>query len=288
MTFGAPSSPGLDRELAVAEAAAIAAGELVAAGFEQPAATRRNGRHDVLSPVDEAAERVVVERLGAAFPDDAIVAEESLRKSLRTGTTERLAHRRRRTWLVDPLDGTVNHVSGVPFVAVSICLLVDGRPAVGVVRDPLRGETFVALSGAGARIRRAGRPDHRLRVRGLGALRDAVVAIDPGDPDEATATEAVALERLRARVRATRTLGSAALSLAWVGAGRLDGFVRPDGIQPLDVMAGALVAAEAGALVGDPRGDTWPDLAVPGVTLGIVAAQRRVHAAVIGLFEASR
>ncbi len=173
-------------------------------------------------------------------------------------------------------------------MSISICLLVDGRPAVGVVRDPIRAETFVAQSGAGARTRRAGRPERRLRVRGLAALRDAVVAVDPGDPDEVTAAEAVALERLRSRVRATRTLGSAALSLAWVGAGRLDGFVRPAGIQPLDVIAGALVAAEAGALVGDPHGDAWPDLDVPGVTLGIVAAGRRVHATVIALFEASR
>jgi fructose-1,6-bisphosphatase/inositol monophosphatase family enzyme len=286
MTFGPPSSPPLDRELAVAEAAATAAGEIVAAGFERPAITRRNGRHDVLSAVDEAAERVVVERLRATFPDDAIVAEESLR----AGTTDARPRPRprRRTWLVDPLDGTVNHVSGIPFLSVSICLLIDGRPAVGVVRDPIRDETFVARSGAGARIRRTALPDRPLRVRRLGALRDAVVAIDPGDPDELTSAEAVALERLRSRVRATRTLGSAALSLAWVGAGRLDGFVRPAGIQPLDVMAGALVAAEAGALIGVPRGDAWPDVAVPGVTIGIVAAQRRVHAAVVGLFRAAR
>jgi fructose-1,6-bisphosphatase/inositol monophosphatase family enzyme len=279
-----PGSPGahLNRELAIAEAAAIAAGEAVAAGFERPAATRRNGRHDVLSAIDEAAERIVIERLGSIFPDDVIVAEESLR----TGPTE--TRPRWRTWLVDPLDGTVNHVSGIPFLAVSICLLVDGRPAVGVVRDPLRRETFVAVAGAGARIRPDGLRDRRLRVRRLRALRDAVVAVDPGDPDEATATETIALERLRSRVRATRTLGSAALSLAWVGAGRLDGFVRPAGIQPLDVIAGALVAAEAGALVGDPGGGSWPDLAAPGVTLGIVAAQRRVHEAVVGLFGASR
>jgi myo-inositol-1(or 4)-monophosphatase len=96
------------------------------------------------------------------------------------------------------------------------------------------------------------------------------------------------LERLGSRVRATRTLGSAALSLAWVGAGRLDGFVRPAGIQPLDVMAGALVAVEAGASVGDPRGDPWPELGQPGVTLGIVAGGRLVHDAVVRLFGASR
>jgi myo-inositol-1(or 4)-monophosphatase len=280
-----PAPPTGDRllvELSVAEDAARAAGTVVAEGFERPAATRRNGRHDVLSEIDDDAERIITERLAAAFPDDAIVAEESLRN----GTS--VAAPRRRTWLVDPLDGTVNHVSGIPFVAVSICLLVDGRPAVAVVHDPVRDETFVALSGAGARLRRSGLRDRRLRVRGLRTLGDAVVAVDPGDPDRATAAQTAALGRLGSRVRATRTLGSAALSLAWVGAGRLDGFVRPAGIQPLDVMAGALVAAEAGALVGDPRGEEWPDLALPGATLGIVAGGRRVHAAAVRLFAASR
>lgn len=187
----------------------------------------------------------------------------------------------------------MNFASAIPFFAVSLALIVDGRPVLGVVHDPVRGETHLALAGAGAwRVAAAGGryvdpPEaaanraRRLRIRSLARLGDAVVAIDPGDPGEALAVDTAGLARLRRRIRVSRTLGSAALSLAWVGAGRLDGFIRPAGIQPLDVIAGALVASEAGATVGDPHGGPWPDLARHGALLGIVAAHPRLHRAVL-------
>ncbi len=274
------SGPKSTQDLAVARAAAIAAGQLIRDRFGRADGIRRSGRHDVKADVDVLAEQIVVDHLRGAFPGDAIVAEES---GSHSGDAGGPTGQGVRTWLVDPLDGTVNFASGIPFVSVSLALVVDGRTVVGVVHDPLRDETWEASLGGGARGTTS--RGKRLRIRPLAGSDDAVVAIDPGDPDEVSAEELAILEAIRGRVRVARTFGSSALSLAWVGAGRLDGFVRPAGIQPLDVMAGALVASEAGAMVGDPGGAPWPDLAEPGLRIGIVAAHPRVHRLMVAAFR---
>ena len=254
-------------ELETARSAALAAGALLRDQFERPVGILRTSAHDVVLEIDAIAEAIVLRRLTATFPDDAIVAEETGAR----GTAPR-------TWLVDPLDGTINFASRIPFFAVSIALVVRGRAVLGVVHDPTADETYEAARGQGAWLRIGDGEPTRLRARRTVDLANAVLGLDPGDPDEPGVPLITALTR---SIRTGRTFGSAALSLAWLAAGRLDGFVRPAGIQPLDIAAGALLAAEAGVRVTDGDGGRWPDLATPGLTIGVIAARPRLHQAIL-------
>jgi len=147
---------------------------------------------------------LIMGTLGSAFPADRRLGEE-------TGlTVPRQASNR--TWIVDPLDGTVNFASGLPFWCVSIALAIDHRVVLGVIHDPLRNETVVATTGGGARRFPGG---DRLELRRLRRSADAVVAGDPGSADDPEAQLRIA--RLRPQVRAVRALGSTALSPALVG-----------------------------------------------------------------------
>jgi fructose-1,6-bisphosphatase/inositol monophosphatase family enzyme len=140
---------GLGPDAGLAIAMARAAGDLVRAGFGGPLGggsghveARRNGVHDVVTPLDAAAEELISVLLAGARPGDGLVGEET-RGRPASGTGPR------RTWIVDPIDGTVGFVSGLPFFSVSVALLVGDRIATGAVHDPVHRETFVAEAGAG-------------------------------------------------------------------------------------------------------------------------------------------
>ena len=209
-----PSPGDLDGELAIAGEAAQRAGALLVGAFRQVNIERRHGRHDVVTDSDRASEALIMASIAASFPADRRLGEE-------TG----LAVPRRpsaRTWIIDPLDGTVNYVAGLPFWCVSIALAIGDRIELGVIHDPLRGETVVAMSGRGA-----WHMDQmaRLVMRHLRRTADAVVSADPGGIDDA------AQERIsepRRHVRAVRAFGSTALSLTSLATGRLDGSTTGD------------------------------------------------------------
>jgi myo-inositol-1(or 4)-monophosphatase len=271
-------------EQATAEEAAEEAGRLLLEAFAGPGGgaagpgrRRRNGAHDVVTALDARSERLIARRLRAAFPDDGFVGEEH---------RPRLGRGRRgpqRTWIVDPIDGTVMFASGIPFFSISIALAVDSQVILGVVYDPVHHETFRAVRGAGAEsvtgvsgvsgapLRRA----RRLRLRRLADAGDAVISLDPGDPDDPAARSRI--EGLRPLVRVARSFGSTALSLAWLAAGRLDGVLQVHGLQAVDIAAGGLIALEAGARVTDASGGPWLDLADLAHGRGIAAAGPTVH-----------
>jgi myo-inositol-1(or 4)-monophosphatase len=255
------------RELEVAEAAADAAATILKERFLGPARRTRKGPHDVVTDVDRAAERAIMARIGEAFPGDSRVGEES---GSAAGAD------RRRVWLVDPLDGTINYASGIPWFSVSVGLVVDGHVVVGVVADPLRNERFVGGDGLGAWLEPSGEP---LRLRRVARVADAVVAGDAGDPGDDRADARIA--RLRSEVRVVRTLGSTALSLAYLAAGRLDGVLQIAGLQAVDVAAGACLAALAGARVTAAGGGPWllPDGGTRGD--GIAAGGPSIHALLV-------
>jgi myo-inositol-1(or 4)-monophosphatase len=229
-----PTSP----QLTVAVDAARAAGLVLRDHFGRPQQIEHKGEIDLVTALDRRAESLVVERLRAAFPDHAILAEE--------GSGGGASARDR--WLVDPLDGTTNYAHGYPFFAVSIAYEHAGRIVVGVIYDPLQDELFVAEAGGGAWLN--GRP---LRVSGTVRLVDSLLIT--GFPyDRALFPAALRLwDAFMGRAQALRRAGAAALDLAYVAAGRGDGFwERP--LQPWDMAAGVLLVEEAGGQVSDYRG----------------------------------
>jgi myo-inositol-1(or 4)-monophosphatase len=200
------------------------------------------GHNDFVSEVDRAAEATVIEVLRRAYPDHAFLGEEG--GELSGGNDDY-------QWLIDPLDGTTNFLHGHPQFAVSIALRVKGRIEQGVIYDPTRQETFTASRGSGAFLN-----DRRLRVGRRTSLKGALVGT--GFPVRQPAHLDLYLETFRAMSLETagvRRAGAAALDLAYMAAGRLDGFWEFV-LQPWDIAAGALLIEEAGGIVTDMDGGT--------------------------------
>ena len=192
----------------------------------------------MVSDADREAEEAIAALLRAERPDDGLLAEE--------GSSEAAASGRR--WVVDPLDGTTNFLYGFPAWAVSVAVEDDGGARAGVVFDPTRDELFAAERGAGATCN--GAP---IRVRDGAPLERALVATGFGYDSDRRARQAEVLRRVLPAVRDVRRAGAAALDLAWLAAGRLDGYWER-GLHPWDWAAGRLLVTEAGGEVRDlPR-----------------------------------
>ncbi len=241
-----PSRNPMSALLNIAVDAAEAAGRIIIRHhqFTDRVAVERKGAHDFVSSVDREAEREIVERLRKAHPEHAILAEEG---------TAGISSKAEFEWLVDPLDGTTNYLFGFPHYAVSIALRRRGKILLGVVYDPFKQELFTAEDGRGALL-----DGRRIRARARGGLADALLATgfpfrDGADLDRYIAT-------LRALIPGTagiRRAGSAALDLAYVAAGRFDGFWE-FGLKPWDMAAGIALAREAGVIVKDLGGGEDP------------------------------
>ncbi|MEM6572517.1 MAG: inositol monophosphatase family protein [Planctomycetota bacterium] len=208
----------------------------------------KSSERDLVTEADVGSERLVVERLRRVAPEYAIEAEEETEDARSDGPR----------WFLDPLDGTVNFVHGLPMFAVSLALYVGPRPLFAVVHAPRMGETFVAAEGCGAWLLQPDAEPVRLQVSGTNALGDAILAT--GFPYRRGEVEHSNLEnfgRFFQHVRGLRRMGSAAVDLAYVAAGRLDGFWELH-LSPFDVAAGALLVREAGGEVTDAGGgEDW-------------------------------
>lgn len=245
-------------ELRVAlEAAAAAAALIVARGGAEE--VREKGRADLVTAVDEAAERAVAQVIHAAFPDDRIVGEELSSEHVHAG----------RRWYVDPIDGTTNFVHGHPFACVSIAFADDDGLGAAVIHAPLLREVFHAVRGGGAFVN-----DWPVRVTEVDDPARALLAT--GFPFKRGKGELDAYMLLVAdAIRQTqdvRRAGSAALDLAFVAAGRVEGFFEI-GLAPWDVAAGMLLVHEAGGRVTG-----WPGDADPPLHSGrVLASNGRIH-----------
>jgi myo-inositol-1(or 4)-monophosphatase len=190
----------------------------------------------MVSDADRAAEEAISRLLRAERPDDGLLGEEGLSLNGSSG----------RRWVVDPLDGTTNYLYRYRAWCVSVALEdADGNGLVGVVHDPLGGETFTAERGSGAFLEGSAEP---LRVRDGGDLSRALVATGFGYEPDVRAGQAELLRRVLPRVRDVRRAGAAALDLCHVAAGRLDGYYER-GLKRWDLAAGALIVQEAGGVV---------------------------------------
>ncbi len=238
----------LQQALAVARSAAGEAGEILLrtrGHLSEAQISSKSAARDLVTEVDIECERAIVKRLRAAFPTHAIEAEEEVRDRGDAAAGPR--------WYVDPLDGTVNFVHGIPCFCVSIALYIDGVGELGVVHAPALGESFHALRGRGAFLN-----DRPIRVSQTSTLGESVLAT--GFPYRRGELANDNLENFGAvfhKVRGLRRLGSAALDLAFTAAGRMDAFWELH-LAPHDVAAGAVLVCEAGGTVCDlDGGDDW-------------------------------
>jgi myo-inositol-1(or 4)-monophosphatase len=190
---------------------------------------------DMVSDVDDACERLIVDGIREARPDDGILSEEGANAESSSGVR----------WVIDPIDGTTNYLYGHPGYGISIAVEVGGRVEVGVVHDPVHGERFTALRGSGAK--RNGAPIAASRETELGS---ALVATGFGYEPRTRTAQAELLAGLIGSIRDIRRMGAAAVDLCSVACGRVDAYYER-GLQHWDLAAGSLIAAEAGATVGE-------------------------------------
>jgi myo-inositol-1(or 4)-monophosphatase len=254
----------LDALLAVAQDAARAGGDVVRAAFGDDHAALAKAPGDWVSAVDTNSERVVRAALLDGAPGIPVHGEEEGGERAAVG------------WLVDPLDGTANFLHAFPVVGVSVALVADGAPVVGVVHAPMLGETYWATAGGGA-----WRDRTPLRVSSRG-VDDAICAT--GFPfrkkRERLEEYFPVFERALRTFEDLRRAGSASLDLAWTSSGVFDGYFE-QALGPWDVAAGALLVREAGGVVTDWRGDphAWLESG------DIVAAPPAVHARILELIH---
>lgn len=231
-------TPGEAELVALASRLARAAGDVLRQRPDDLEVASKSSPTDAVTVMDRAAERVILDGLATARPGDAVVSEESPRREGDSGVT----------WFVDPLDGTVNYLYDLGQYAVSIGVAVDGEPLAGVVFDVGRSVEYAAVRGDGATC--DGRPI-RCSTQSKPAM--ALVATGFNYDRQLRASQAQAIGRLLPDVRDIRRMGSAALDLCAVAAGRVDAFFEA-GMAPWDWTAGAVIAREAGARVGGLRG----------------------------------
>ncbi|MGH7984683.1 MAG: inositol monophosphatase family protein [Candidatus Binataceae bacterium] len=241
----------------VALRAARAAGRIHLKRLSRVTVKRKSNSIDLVTEADQESERAVIEVLQRAFPTHAVLAEESGANS----------HKSEHRWIIDPLDGTTNFAHGFPQFCVSIAYERRGRLQTAVIFDAFKNECFVATRGKGARLK--GKP---IRVSQTDALATALLATGfPYDRRERRRFYLAFWESFMTRTHGVRRTGSAALDLAYVACGRVDGFWE-FGLKPWDVAAGALLVAEAGGRVSNMDG-TQLDLSAAQ----IIASNGRVH-----------
>jgi myo-inositol-1(or 4)-monophosphatase len=230
----------------IALRAARSAGEIIVRSSERLDLINIEEKNinDFVTEVDRASEQEIIYQIHKAYPDHAIRAEESGEIKGKDGSSEYV-------WVIDPLDGTTNFIRGIPHYSISIACLYKGRIEHAVILDPVRREEFTATRGRGAQLN-----DRRIRVSNRKSLEGALLAT--GIPYKAREEEHIdaylkSMKGFCGTTAGIRRAGSAALDLAYVAAGRVDGFWEI-GLNEWDIAAGALLIQEAGGLISDFNG----------------------------------
>jgi myo-inositol-1(or 4)-monophosphatase len=231
----------------------------------------KKGTIDLVTEVDLECERMCRAVLAERFPDHDILAEEMSRDPRQPSASPY-------RWVYDPLDGTTNYAHGLPIFCSSLALQIDGHTVVGAVYDPTRAELFTAERAAGAFLN-----GQRLHVSAASELIDSLLVTGfPYDVHKQTADLVTMFAAFLGRARAVRRLGSAALDLCYVAAGRFDGYWEQH-LWPWDVAAGALVVTEAGGTVSGMDGSEFDPAAAH-----LVASNGRVHTAMLSVISEVR
>lgn len=254
-------------ELAFALEIATRTGELQMERYERVVRIDYKSARDVVTEVDHLSEALILDAIRAAFPGDALLGEETGEHD-GGGAGQTATSGRGRAWVVDPLDGTINYANGIPFFCVSIALVEGGRPVMGVVHDPSRRESFAATADGPATL--GGQP---IGASDKDKLSDFVISMALSG--RAAATRA---REVRKAIRVPRSMGSAALALAYVANGRFDAFAQQGGLSTWDIAAAGLVAERAGATVTSLDGGPWFEIAATTKSIGLLAAPPAHHA----------
>ncbi|HYN64482.1 MAG TPA: inositol monophosphatase family protein [Candidatus Limnocylindrales bacterium] len=262
------------QELQFAEEQARRAGALLVASYGRVARIDRKSKRDVVTEVDYASERQLIDAIRGRYPGDAILAEESGHHQRLEAATAGTG----RTWVIDPLDGTVNYANGIPYFCVAVALVGADGPIVGVVLDPLRGDCYAATADGPATLNGG-----LVEASDKDQLGDFVVSM------AIIGRGGLGRERRIGRaVRIHRRMGSAALSLAYVANGRFDAFVQNGGLSLWDVAAAGLIAERAGATITDLAGGPWWVPSRQGATVSILAAPSPHHGKLLELLSAAQ
>lgn len=228
----------MDLFLEIAISAAREAGEIINQNYGKIKETdiRQKSAVDFISFVDETAEKKIIDLIRTQYPDHAFLAEESGAEDTSSGYR----------WVIDPLDGTTNYLHMIPFFSTSIALEYNGETLLGVVYNPVHNELFYAQKGKGALLN-----DHPIHVSKAQTLAESFIATGfPFKKKEVLSSHLKAFEKIFQKCIGARRLGSAALDLSYVAAGRFEGFWEI-GLQPWDIAAGDIIVREAGGFVSD-------------------------------------
>jgi myo-inositol-1(or 4)-monophosphatase len=261
------SASGLD-PLAVARRCAEEGGRIALESFRRPQEVSVKGRGNLVTASDLASERRIREILSQEYPEHSILSEETSNFEPQASSLET----RGWMWVVDPLDGTRNYVSGIPFFCISIALCHDGEPLVGLTYDPNHCEAFCAEKGRGAWLERPGGEPEPVRSSTKPSVQASVLGIDLGYQDQRAKRMLALAHELFPGMQSVRIPGSAALGLAYAACGRYDLFVH-NYLLPWDIAAGIALVREAGGLVTDRDGGP-----VGIGSEGVVAGGADVHA----------
>jgi myo-inositol-1(or 4)-monophosphatase len=227
------------------------------------------GHNDFVTEVDRATEEAIIEVLKTAYPSHAFLGEES-------GASANNHDEQEFVWIIDPIDGTTNFIHGFPQYCVSIALQYRGQITQAVVYDPTRNDLFTATKGAGAYLN-----DKRLRVSRRDKMADALIGTGFPYNSMAGLEEYLKMFKIMTeRCAGLRRPGAAALDLAYVAAGRLDGFFEK-GLKPWDMAAGSLLVTESGGICGTFAGES--DYLYNG---NVLAGNPKIFAQMVGLLEA--
>ncbi len=227
--------------ITIAIRAAEAAGQIIARGYDRRDALKIGvkGRHNYVTEIDLAAEKRIVEIISEAYPHHGFITEEQ-------GSLGDSRHEYQ--WIIDPLDGTTNFIHGLPNFVVSIVCQKKGVSEAAVIYHPLTCDTYVAARGKGAQLN-----GQRMRVAKRDKFDGALLSLGAVRPEEHMGRYFNCIKALHGKVAGVRRSGATALELAYVAAGKLDGFWHEDS-KPWDLAAGALLIREAGGVVTDRLG----------------------------------
>lgn len=262
----------LEKLLAVAEQTAVSAATLLREKWLQPRQLTAKGFRDLVTDADFASQKLITDQIRLAFPDHGFLTEEEAGDLPNNGPV---------VWVIDPVDGTTNYSRQIPIFTVAIAAvdMASGEVVVGVILDPMRQELFSAARGKGAWVEELRGDKRPLTTSPVSTLSESIVSLDLSHDRQTRQSSIDFVQQAGNEISKMRLIGSAALSMAWLAAGRIEGYLNYR-LQPWDVAAASVLVHEAGGQLTTPSGQPWRWSAGES---GVVATNGRIHTQLLQL-----